>query len=252
MSRITESELILPALYLMNEDPLRYVDTSTLIKELTEIMRPTGEDAQILTGRKDTHFSQIVRNLKSHNTLEKKGYATYTKEKGFRITSAGRELATTEKDPIRYLISSSFRYDDVVEALGKLTTNPDIKKEPYEEIVTEGGAYTQTVKYTERSHRLRDVAIEYFTQNGRIVCGCCGFDFSCYTPKYACNCIEIHHIKPLFQYADADESKTIEEALKNLLPVCPNCHRVIHRHNIDAQGLDEFKSYCMQKKMSLG
>ena len=91
------------------------------------------------------------------------------------------------------------------------------------------------------------MAIEHFTQNGRIVCKCCGFDFSFYAPKYICNCVEIHHIKPLFQYEDVDESKTIDEALKNLLPVCPNCHRVIHRCNIDAQGLSGFRSFLMHK-----
>lgn len=231
----------------MSDDAIEYVDTSTLIQKLTEIMRPTGEDAQILAGRRDTYFSQIVRNLKSHDTLEKKGYATYTKGLGFQLTPAGRVLVAEEKDSIEYLISSGFRYDDVVESLGKLATRPGVGKEPYQEIITEGGNYTQAIRYTQRSRKLRNVAIEHFTQNGRIVCKCCGFDFSLYAPKYICNCIEIQHIKPLFQYEDVDESKTIDEALKNLLPACPNCHRVIHRCNIDAQGLSGFKSFLMHK-----
>lgn len=247
MNRITETDIILPALYLMSDDAIGYVDTSTLIQKLTEIMRPTGEDAQILAGRRDTYFSQIVRNLKSHDTLEKKGYATYTKGRGFQLTPAGRVLVAEEKASIEYLISSGFRYDDVVESLGKLATRPGVRKEPYQEIITEGGDYTQTIRYTQRSRKLRDVAIEHFTQNGRIVCKCCGFDFSFYAPKYICNCMEIHHIKPLFQYEDVDESKTIDEALKNLLPACPNCHRVIHRCNIDAQGLSGFRSFLMHK-----
>lgn len=247
MNRITESDIVLPALYLMSDDAVRYIDTTTLIRKLTEIMRPTGEDAQILAGRRDTYFSQIVRNLKSHDTLEKKGYATYTKGLGFQLTPAGRALVAEEKDSIEYLISSGFRYDDVVKSLGKLATRPGVRKEPYQEIITEGGSYTQAIRYTQRSRKLRDMAIEHFTQNGRIACKCCGFDFSLYAPKYICNCIEIHHIKPLFQYEDVDESKTIDDALKNLLPVCPNCHRVIHRCNIDAQGLDGFKSFLMHK-----
>ena len=28
--------------------------------------------------------------------------------------------------------------------------------------------------------------------------------------------------------------QTIDSALRNLLPVCPNCHRVIHKNNITA------------------
>lgn len=139
MNRITESDIILPALYLMSDDVIGYVDTSTLIQKLTEIMRPTGEDAQILAGRRDTYFSQIVRNLKSHDTLEKKGYATYTKGRGFQLTPAGRVLVAEEKASIEYLISSGFRYDDVVESLGKLAISPGVRKEPYQEIITEGG-----------------------------------------------------------------------------------------------------------------
>lgn len=247
MDRITESDLILPALYLINKAPSGYGDTSMLIKELTDIMRPTGVDAQILDGRNDTYFSQKVRNLKSHNTLEKRGYARYTRGQGFQLTDKGRELVIAEKESIEYLISSGFKYHDVVESLGKLIARPEVKKAPYGEIIVEGGSYIQMAKCTQRSLKLRDVAIEHFTQNGRIVCSCCGFDFSCYAPKYTCNCIEIHHIKPLFQYEDEDESATIEEALKNLLPACPNCHRVIHKCNVDAQGIDEFKSFLMQR-----
>lgn len=247
MSRITESDLILPALYLVSEEPSGYIDTSTLIKRLSDIMRPMGEDAKILAGRKDTYFSQIVRNLKSHNTLEKRGYATYTKGRGYQLTAAGKEMVGKEKEVLEYLISSGFKYQDVVESLGKLTAKPNIKKVPYEEIITEGTSYMQMTRYTQRSRRLRDVAIEHFTQNGRILCSCCGFDFSYYAPQYACNCIEIHHIKPLFLYEDEDERTTIEDALKNLLPVCPNCHRVIHRCNIDAQGIEQLRNYLMQR-----
>ncbi len=73
--RITERELILPALFLIN---LRKgITTSDLIAELTDLMHPSGEDAEILDGRKDSKFSQKVRNLVSHNTLERLGYATY-------------------------------------------------------------------------------------------------------------------------------------------------------------------------------
>ena len=55
---------------------------------------------------------------------------------------------------------------------------------------------------------------------------------SVYGSDYGETCIEIHHKKPLFTYEDNDVSKTIAEALKNVIPVCPNCHRVIHRHKL--------------------
>lgn len=60
MARISEKDLVLPALYVIkNHDK---ATTSVLIKELTEAFKPTGEDAEILAGRTDTKFSQKVRN----------------------------------------------------------------------------------------------------------------------------------------------------------------------------------------------
>ena len=106
----------------------------------------------------------------------------------------------------------------------------------------EGETRTMETKTYERSRKLRNAAIEHFTKNGIISCDCCGFEFkSFYGEKYGNSCIEIHHMKPIFQYASISVEQTIEEALKNLLPVCPNCHRVIHRNNITADSIPLFK-----------
>lgn len=53
-----------------------------------------------------------------------------------------------------------------------------------------------------------------------------------YGPVYGESCIEIHHKKPIYTYDDSDVNKTIAEALSNVIPVCPNCHRVIHRQKL--------------------
>lgn len=76
MKRITESQLVLPALYLMSKSVNGFVSTSDLISGLTEVLHPTGVDAEILSGRSDTYFSQKVRNLKSHDTFQRDNYAT--------------------------------------------------------------------------------------------------------------------------------------------------------------------------------
>ncbi|GHU39113.1 hypothetical protein FACS1894190_02410 [Spirochaetia bacterium] len=58
--RIAETELLLPALYLMSLNNGR-ITTSELIKELRTIMKPAGADLQILSGRNDNKFSQKVK-----------------------------------------------------------------------------------------------------------------------------------------------------------------------------------------------
>lgn len=119
MGRISESDLILPALYLLDMEPGGILDTSSLIKKLTAVMHPTGDDVKILSGRNDTYFSQKVRNLKSHNTLERKGYAI-SKDRRFELTDKGRALVDEEKKSIEYLLFSGFKYKDVSEVFRTL------------------------------------------------------------------------------------------------------------------------------------
>ena len=73
----SENDLIFPALQLLNQALHRGLSTTELIEQLRQRLQPTGHDIEIIKGRKDDYFSQKVRNLKSHNTLTKKGLATY-------------------------------------------------------------------------------------------------------------------------------------------------------------------------------
>lgn len=250
-SRITESELVLPSLYLMTLNPQGCISTSKLILLLTQILKPKGVDAQILSNRSDTYFSQKVRNLKSHDTLTKYGYANYSNGI-YCITTKGRKLVENNRINIQYILSSGFDYDDVKSSLGKVYKARTSTIIPYKELVAEGETKTAVTKVYERSRKLRNAAIEHFSRNGIIICDCCGFEFkSFYGEKYGSSCIEIHHLKPIFQYASMSVVQTIDEALKNLMPVCPNCHRVIHRNNITAEMMPSFKQQLGANKTIL-
>lgn len=239
--RITESQLVLPSLFLM-VNHRGSITTSQLIDELTTLLKPEGIDAEILNGRNDTYFSQKVRNLKSHDTFDRDGLATYTGN-GFAITAKGRLLVSQNLDNIKYLTGSNFTYNDVRRTFGNITKLPGVHSRCFSEIITEGSLINVSTKTHVRSQRLRDAAIEHFTNNGIIKCECCGFEFSeFYGRNYGLTCIEIHHLKPIFSYEDEDISKTIDKALLNLLPVCPNCHRVIHKNHIEASQIPQFKT----------
>jgi hypothetical protein len=92
---ISESDLVMPSLRLAATRPTGEIETSDLIPELSDLFNPTGKDAEIIPGRKDTYFSQKVRNLISHRTGETSfianGYADYTGS-GIKITDSGRKL----------------------------------------------------------------------------------------------------------------------------------------------------------------
>jgi len=237
---ITERNLILPSLYLMRNNEHGIISTSELIPLLERIMHPSGHDNEIIANRNDTYFSQKVRNLKSHDTLLNAGYAEYYYDNQcYRITEKGIKYLEDNIDAMNYLLNNSFDYDDVV---NKIEKSIDTKKGiPLTEIIYEGGLTIRNQKIRERSERLRSAALEYYKGYQLYHCNCCGFNFSEF---YHCDendsSIEFHHIKPIFMYQDGNEKQTIEEALKNLLPVCPNCHRLIHKEHILKEQLPDF------------
>ena len=192
-------------------------------------------------------FSQKVRNLKSHNTFERNGYAIGV-NRGFPITKRRKLLVAAKGDAIAHLVSSDYNYTDVLQGSEDLlNTTPNRPVVPLDEIVREGRVVLRNQRVYERSQRLRAAAIEEFMHDGKLYCDCCNFEFSnFYGNNYGTSCIEIHHKKPLFMYEDDDMIRTIAQCLPNLIPVCPNCHRVIHRNHISADRLPLFKRTILQ------
>ena len=231
MASITETELILPSLFLMDTWH-KGITTSELIEELTEIFQPKGEDAKILDNRNDSKFSQKVRNLKSHNTFERYGYAEY-KNSSFFITDKGKEFLNKNIDFVIYLLNNGFLYNDLKSGFQKPLQKKDIEKTPkvFDEnvLIYEGTQKITQSKTYERSIKLRNAAIIKYTENERIKCKICCFDFEDFYGNYGKGFIEIHHQKPVFMFNDDETEKTIKSGLENVIPVCSNCHRIIHR-----------------------
>ena len=79
---------------------------------------------------------------------------------------------------------------------------------------------TYTTKY-ERSKKNREAAIRAHGTK----CMVCGFDFEKVYGKLGKGFIEVHHVKPLYE----NEEETIPDPVTDLVCLCPNCHRMIHR-----------------------
>ena len=90
----------------------------------------------------------------------------------------------------------------------------------------EGGERTFIQTARERCPKVRAAAIDRY---GR-VCMVCKFDFdNFYGPDLSIGYIEVHHLKPL-----ALLTKETETDIKDLIVVCSNCHRIIHRKKGEA------------------
>jgi hypothetical protein len=237
-NRITERELILPSLYLID----LYggtISTSKLQDPLRTLMKPSGEDLDILAGRTDDKFSQKVRNLKAHDTLTAPGYAKFV-DGQYRITQEGQEYLKDRKGILTYMFGNDFDYETKKSQLAEIEKNKGKDIEVFDENVhvQEGIRKIQNTPVYERSQKLRQTAIEHFTKNGAIKCKACSFDFFQFYGKKGEGFIEIHHIKPVFKYSNEDMGQYIITALNNLAPVCSNCHRMIHRNWADPIMID--------------
>mgnify|MGYP006934546664 FL=1 len=70
MSCYSENEITDVVINIIRDNP--GIRTSELIDEARRIMKPSGEDKEILDNRNDDKFSQKVRNIKSHDSIADK------------------------------------------------------------------------------------------------------------------------------------------------------------------------------------
>lgn len=100
-ARTREVDLIDPAIALIAKygDGEFGLEISVLAKKLRELIPATPEDLKPLAGRKDDRLSQVVRNLVSHRTLEKRGLAVY--RKGAALTRGSYVLTELGKASVK-------------------------------------------------------------------------------------------------------------------------------------------------------
>lgn len=240
-NRLTEYELILPALYVIYNNDM--VDMSRLIAELTDIFKPSGEDAEILKGRNDTKFSQKVRNLKSHR--ESNGMDKYTTITNgiYTLTPEGKVYVEKNWEYLEWISKNNFNSSEIVE-LDKWNKS-DKNKYFYDENlgISEGRKITKNIVVRERSNELRECAMNhYMSDDEHIKCCVCNFDFYDTYGILGKSYIEMHHEKPLFQYQDENFKVYIRDAILNIKPLCSNCHKIIHRRRNQTLTVQELKS----------
>lgn len=234
--RISENQLIIPSLKVFSRHK-EGTTTSELIEILTEIMQPKGKDAEIIPGRNDTYFSQKVRNLRSHSTFERGNLAQYVDEK-YYITEEGLNFLENKYEEYEYINSGYFDIEAQKSANVNLLNDGNKHFIPEDEII-EGKLVTTVTKTRKRSAKLRAYAFDYYNKLGKIKCDACDFDFEAKYGEYGKNFIEFHHINPVSVYEVDGKITNLEEARKNLVPLCSNCHKILHRNNVTVEQLKE-------------
>jgi predicted HNH restriction endonuclease len=121
-------------------------------------------------------------------------------------------------DDFKLVEKAVFRYAGI--------TQTDYSYSSSEEIVEpekyfEGALKRISVNIYERNTRARNECIEHYG----LKCSICSFDFETIYGEIGKGFIHVHHIKPISEIA----KEYSLDPIKDLRPVCPNCHSMIHR-----------------------
>jgi predicted HNH restriction endonuclease len=87
----------------------------------------------------------------------------------------------------------------------------------------EGQGIQITVNRYERDASARAACLNHFGS----FCQICKVDLSTFYGPIAAGLVHVHHLRPLSQVAGEYEVRPDQD----LIPVCPNCHAVVHRHD---------------------
>lgn len=116
----------------------------------------------------------------------------------------------------------------VVQYLESLSSTNDITLEADPEFLPDSKSYPEgsVVKVFVNRYERNRVAREKCIQKKGCVCSVCGMDFGKTYGELGKGFIHIHHTTPI-----SSISKGYEVDPENdLVPVCPNCHAMLHRH----------------------
>lgn len=114
--------------------------------------------------------------------------------------------------------------------------------ENYSYIGKEGAPKQVLVNKYERNSKLRHEAIMIHGFS----CMGCKFDFNEFYGEHGRDFIEVHHIKPL---SKIKEETTIDPK-KDMIVLCSNCHRMVHRNPDSPLSLRELKKIIAKNNIS--
>ena len=99
---------------------------------------------------------------------------------------------------------------------------------------TEGSPFVYYGVRYERDPKLRVQAIAIHG----LACKACGFDFEKAYGEYAKGYIHVHHTQPISEF----EAPRPVNPETDLVPLCANCHAVVHRKRTSTLSLDELSA----------
>lgn len=194
------------------------------------------ENILYMTGQRG-HGSdkRLVSNL--HDNRDEI-YLFYREKHHTPFTFCGRcfllnaELEEQQASKFQFLVKDLYDSFEDDASITDYVANIPEDMEDGDKLLVEGlKKISQHVRYERNPHNRRE-AIRLQGHK----CKICGFDFNeIYGEDLANDYIEVHHLKPL------SSGEQVINPEKDLLPVCANCHRMLHRKKYNSISVEELK-----------
>ena len=245
----------------MNAIPEQYIDAS---KEFRAYMRTQkGEKGQFLSNLMDgaeVHLTRIIQSgidatftilYDESLTIEQlvRFYASIEYHDDWLTAGNGH----TAWKSLRYYISYRSEkegidwktiYDSVKGELEKQREEAKkrlAREQRSKQEFTEGNVVESHYDRHERDHGARLKCIEHYGCK----CAICGFDFEAQYGDVGKDFIEVHHIVPI----SSTKGEHDVDPINDLIPVCSNCHSIIHRRRPYPYLPDDIKKMVLENKI---
>lgn len=224
MSRIKEEDIVIPALKYVNDHP--NCTTENIKYYLENLVSLSPDDEEILSGRNDTKFSQIVRNLISHYDNNKFGkYTNRTKVDRiykFTINSAGVIfLSEINQEDIQDLMETDINNEKILVET-EYNIPSDLDNANNRMPVPGSGSSSKRYKTDNRIAKTALVKCNYLCEYGTLI----GQNHITFDAKNGNKYLEAHHLIPM--KAQKDFLPNNLDRIENIVGLCPMCHAAVH------------------------
>ena len=188
--------------------------------QLSQLLREWPVERESALADPTFRNEQSVRN-KLYNLQFLETGGAQGREKGGAVTNAVWEEFGGDAETVA---AAAAVIRTAMQDLQSAAPEPEVPDDDF--AADETGVVLLTHRRRERSRKLverKKAAV--LSQTGTLACEACGFDSEA---RYGIQgVIECHHLKPVAELQPGETTK-----LSELRLVCPNCHRLIHRHRL--------------------
>lgn len=200
-------------IYVYSTRPLSRIEFKCIVEKNNMVFEDITDDREYWMKKDEYYKSQkkLYSRLRLLETIDSDNL-TLNKLKENGIKAAPQGPQRLKGDLLKYIEKHFYIYNIEEVLPGEVKEDEDLY---------EGSVVSVKVNKYERNTTARREAIEYHGSS----CVICKFNFADVYGDFAKGFIHVHHVVPLSEV----NSEYKVDPKKDLVPVCPNCHAMLHK-----------------------